>query len=173
LKWKSGGYRYVEVEMVDNVLVVLKRLIRDKLSSMAGLSLVEQFERLMCNIQQECVAEAIASSTEDHAMVYKVEGEDSVVSTVTLHVSMVGAGPAIYSAFVCFKTTQEVKSGFFNQAFKSELVVGEIGIGISKLVLDKAGYEKARIREKVLDSLPEVTAPLVLNITPECDTQLR
>lgn len=171
-KWKTGGYRFSSVEFDEGLSIFLNVLIQKRLGSVVGLPQTEQFERLMSSIQQGCAAEAIASLTEEHAMVYQVEEKTSTVSTVVLHVSLVARGPAIYSVFVCFKTTQEVERNFFHQEFKSELIVGEIGIGISQLVLDKDAYEKARMREKILRSLPEVTAPLVLDITAQGDDQV-
>lgn len=172
-KWETGGYRFSRVEFDEGVSILLNVLIQKRLGSVAGFPQTEQFERLMSCTQQGCAAEAIASLTEEHAMVCQVKEETSTVSTVVLHISLVTRGPAIYSALVYFKTTQEVERNFFYQEFKSELIVGEIGIGVSQLILDKDAYEKARMREKILRSLPEVTAPLVLDITAKGDDQLR
>jgi hypothetical protein len=51
--------------------------------------------------------------------------------------------------------------------------VGEIDIGISQFVLDKYAYEKSRMREKILCSLPDDTASLVLDITANSVAQVR
>jgi hypothetical protein len=173
LKWKAGVWRLTNIELNEGVSIVLNRLIKDRFGLLVKLLQLEQFERLMYSVQQGCATEAIASSTGEHAMVRRIEGDASTVSTVALHVSLVGRGPAIYSAFIYFDTSQEVESDFFTQEFKSELIKGEVGIAVSCLVLDKAGYEKARIREKVLGSLPEVTTGLVLDINAECDVHER
>jgi hypothetical protein len=172
-KWKTGGHKFSRVELGEGVSVVLNSLIHKRLASVAGFPQVEQFERLMNSIQSDVAAEAIASTTEEHAMVCKVEGKASAVSNVVFNVNLVGQGPVIYSVFVCFNTEQKVESNFFHQEFKSELVVGEIDIGISQFVLDKYAYEKSRMREKILCSLPDDTASLVLDITANSVVQVR
>jgi hypothetical protein len=172
-KWQTGGFRFSKIELDEGGTVVFNVLVQKRIGSVVGLPQAEQFEQLMCSIQQGYAAEAIASLPEDHAMVFQVNEKTSTVSTVVLHVILVGRGPAICSALVCFKTTQKIKRDFFHQEFKSELIVGDIEIGISELVLDRNAYEKARMREKILVSLPELTDPLVLDITAKDDDQVR
>lgn len=172
-KWKTDGFRFSKIELDEGETVVLNVLVQKRIGSVVGLPQTEQFEQLMCSIQQGCAVEAMASLTEDHAMVFQDKGKTSTLSTVVLHVSLVGRGPAICSALVCFKTTQKIKRNFLNQEFKSELIVGEIDIGISQLVLDRNAYEKALMREKILVSLPEITDPLVLDITAKDEDQVR
>ena len=173
LKWKGGGYRFVSVGLDECVSFDLNNLIQVKLGSLVDLPQVKHFERLMYSVRQEFAVEVIASSTGNAAIFRQVEEKASTVSTVVLNVSLVGAGPAIYSVFVCFKTRQRVESDIFNQTFRSEFLLGEFGIGYSKFVLNKADYEKGGVRQKVLDSLPADTAPFVRDITPGCKNPLR
>lgn len=167
LKWQVGSSKFTSLELNDGGSFVLKHLIRDKLKSVVDLSRVEQYERLMYSIEQNPAAEVIASSAGEHAIVRQFKGGGIKISTVVLQVSLIGRGPDICSVFVCFDTAQEVKHDFLSQEFKNDLIFAELNIGVSKLMLNKASYEKARTREKVIDSLPEFTAPLILHITPE------
>ncbi|VVO56035.1 hypothetical protein PS862_00563 [Pseudomonas fluorescens] len=166
-KWEVGSHRFSSFEPGENSSFVLKHLIQGRFGFDSAQA--KQYERLMYCIQQDSAAEVIASSAGGHALVYQSEGQTSTVSTIALQVSLVVRGPALYTGFVYFKTGQAVSNNLFIQEFKSELVLGEVIIGVTKLVLNKASYERARMREKILASLPEVTAPLVLDLTPECD----
>lgn len=173
IKWKTGGYKFSDVMFDEGVSIILNILIQKRLGSLVGLPQTEQFERLMSSIQQGYATEAIALLIEEHAMVSQVEEKASTVSTVVLHINLAAMGPKICSIFVCFKTTQQIKSNLFCQEFNSELIVGEIGIGVTQFVLDKDAFEKTRMREKILRSLPDVTAPLVLDIIAKSDDQVR
>ncbi|MDQ0125001.1 hypothetical protein J2W17_003957 [Pseudomonas lini] len=171
-KWEVGSHRFSSFESGENTSFVLKQLIRNRLS--LDLAQAKQYERLMNCFQQASASELIASSAVKHALDYQGEDQISTVSTIALQVSLVVRGPALYTGFVCFKTGQAVCDNLFNQEFKSELVSGEVIVGVTKLVLNKSSYERARMREKILGSLPEMTAPLVVNLfaddEPHCSS---
>lgn len=164
-KWEVGSHRFSSYEPGESSSFVLKQLIQNRMS--LDLAQAEQFDRLMNCIQRNSAAELITSSAGKHTLVCQSGGQTSMVSTIALQISLAVRGPGLCTGFVYFKTGQAVSDDLFNQEFKSELVSGEVIIGVTKLVLNKASYERARMREKILASLPEVSAPLVLNLSAD------
>ncbi|MNL72015.1 hypothetical protein D3C87_1972560 [compost metagenome] len=78
-----------------------------------------------------------------------------------------GAGPVVYSAFVQCGTIEDVEVDFINQRFVGEHIVGKVSIDVSKQVLDKAEYEKARMQDKILSRLPDSTDEFIFDITSQ------
>jgi hypothetical protein len=164
LKWALVSSKSTRFELGDGTNFVLRHLIQDKLATIMVSAQTEQFERLMSATAQG-LAEVLTTSAGDNAVVCFSTNNTLELKTFALQLSLVGQGPVVYSAFVHFTTTQDVESDFFNQELLSDMVVGEINIEIVRQVLNKVTYERSRMREKVLSSLPEEKSQLVLELT--------
>jgi hypothetical protein len=90
------------------------------------------------------------------------------VSTIALQLSLIEPGPIAYSAFVRFSTSEVVDADVSQQCFLGEYIVGSISIDFSQQELDKVGYEKYNVRNKVLSSLPGTKDNLILVVPSEC-----
>ena len=164
LKWGVSSNKSSTFQPGENSSFLLKSLIEDKmgLSALANSPLAKQLQYLFRSVQQGEGEQIVASLPDIYSLVHRRDTGISTISTVVAQVSLVGKGTVLYTAFVSFKTTEKVCTDFFSQKFSGELVLGEVVIIVAQLVLNKARYEKFRIREKVISSLPEAEGHLVL-----------
>jgi hypothetical protein len=167
VKWGREAYKSYSFEPGVGAIVALKDLVNARLGSLFGSSQAPQFERLMASVEDSLNTEVVGAKLRQRAVASAPGEKDSVISTIALQLSFVGAGAVVYSAFVHFGTIEDVDVDFINQQFVGEHIVGKVSIDVSKQLLDKAGYEKDRMQDKILSQLPDSTDELIFDITSQ------
>jgi hypothetical protein len=167
VKWGREAYKSYSFEPEVGAVVALQDLVGARLGSLFGLSQAPQFERLMASVEDSLNTEVAGAKLRQRAVVSTPGEKDSVISTIALQLSFVGAGPVVYSAFVHFATVEDVEVDFINQRFLGEHIVGKVSIDVSKQLLDKAGYEEDRMQDQILSKLPDSTDKLIFDITSQ------
>ncbi|POA18666.1 hypothetical protein C1886_15695 [Pseudomonas sp. FW300-N1A1] len=171
-KWSRPVYRSDSFEPDKDEVVVLKDLLRKKILDVLGDNQIEPLERMIGCIEQSPDPLVVWAMLKEHAVATVQTEEASEVSTIVLQVRLLGAGPVVYSVFACFSTTEEVEVDFFNQRFVGSHIVGKVSLDVSLHVLDKVSYKRSKVREKILDELPDTKNELVLDLSSECSCLL-
>lgn len=166
-KWNRPVYRSESLEPDKDEVVVLKDLLRKKILDVFGDKQIEPLERVIGCIEQSPDPLVVWAMLKEHAVATVRTEEASEVSTIVLQVRLLGRGPVVYSAFACFSTTEEVEVDFFNQRFVGSHIVGKVSLDVSLHVLDKVSYKRSKVREKILDELPDTKNELVLDLSSE------
>jgi hypothetical protein len=167
VKWRREAYKGFSFEPGIDDVVVLRDLVKKKSEFLLGVNQKAQLERLMSCIEESLETEMTGAMLRKHAVANSPAENKSDFSTIALQLSFVGSGPVIYTVFVCFSTTEEVEVDFINQRFVGRRVVGKISVDVSKQVLDKSGYERARMREKLMDQLPDSIDEFIVDLAAE------
>ncbi len=162
MKWNRQVFRGYDFEPDKDEVVVLNDLVQKKIFEVLGTN---QFEQMMGCVEQSPDPQVTWAVIKEHAVAIGQSENASEVSSIVLQVRLLGEGPIIYSAVVCINTSEKVEVDFFNQRFLGCHVVGKVTVDVARHVLDKAGYERSGIREKVLGQLLDTKDTLVLDLS--------
>ena len=166
VKWQRAVYRSKSFEPEDNAEFVVRDAVVSQVLSLFGVDQAEMFERLINCIGQSLVEGVNGLVVRENA-VTTLEFPGYDFSTIVLQMGVLGAGPALYSVFVCFDAFNEVEVDFLNQRFSGKHIVGNVSFDFAKQLLDHKGFERSRMREKIIDILPDSRDELVLELCLE------
>jgi len=165
-KWQRSVYQSKGIEPKNNEKFVMKDSVVSQMLSIFGTNQAEKFKQLINCVEHFFVGDKISLALREYTVATVKTPDDSDFSTVALQMGILGAGPVLYSVFVCFSTTEDVEVDFLNQCFSGEHIVGEISFDFAKQLLDQASFERSRMREKIIDQLPDSRDKLVLELCP-------
>ncbi|WP_454837765.1 hypothetical protein [Pseudomonas mohnii] len=168
VKWQRTVYKNSSFEPKDDAGFSIRDSVVNQVHSLFGKNLVEKFEQLINCIEHSFVEEAVGKVLREHAVATEKTSDDADFSTIALQMGVLGPGPVLYSGFVCFRTSEEVEVDFLNQCFSGTHIVGEVSIDFAKQQLDRAAFERSRMREKIIAQLPDSRDGLILELCPGC-----
>lgn len=167
VKWEGEAFKNYSFEPEADDVVVLQGLVSARIGSLLGSGQASRLEYLIASLEDSLSTEEVGKKFRQCTVASVSEEKDSTLSTITLLLSFVGNGAVVYSAFVHFVTAEDVEADFINQRFSGKHIVGSVSIDVSKRVLNKAGYEEDRIRDKILSKLPDSTDELICDLASQ------
>ncbi|SEM88148.1 hypothetical protein SAMN04487857_106141 [Pseudomonas sp. ok272] len=176
LKWSRSRYRSVDVVPGRKETVVLIELLKKSVSDVFGASLAKPFGQVLARIEQTSATQDAWAMFRESAVSNdgaETEGEaenktSAQCSTIVLQINLLVAELVTYSILIYFKTSEAVADDFLNQAFAGQDIVGKVSVEVAQYSLDKRGYERSKIREKVLEALADMTDERIIDLCSEC-----
>jgi hypothetical protein len=168
VKWQRTVYKNNRFDPKNDAQFSIRDSVVGQVRSLFGKNQVEKFEQLINGVEHSFVEEAAGGALREHAVATVKTTDDADFSTIALQMGILGVGAVLYSVFVCFNTIEEVEADFLNQCFSGKHIVGEVSFDFAKQQLDRAGFERSRMREKIIAQLPDSRDGLILELCPGC-----
>lgn len=168
VKWRRTDYKSNSFEPGNKAGFIIKDSVVSRVRTIFGTSQSERFEHLINCAEHSFVDDAVGVALREHTVATIKLSDDSDYSTVVLQVGVLGVGPVLHSVFICFSTTEDVEVDFLNQCFSGKHIVGEVSLDFARQLFSQADFGKRRIREKIIDQLPDSRDELVLELCPGC-----
>lgn len=164
LEWTTRANKASSFEPKDEAVIVLSDLLREKLISDFQPQELAQLDRLIANVEAALGSEAPGAAIREQ-LLSPVQSLNNSDTTVFVHISLIGAGPVVYTVSVRFRTSQCIDELFFKQRFTGKHVVGQVSVNVSTRQLSTARYERNGIEQKVRRGLPANADSLLVELS--------